>query len=149
MRWLLAILLLAATIPLAIPAKVVYRPVADSTCLAWVIYDESRGEPLRGSKAVYDVVKHRMKERSLTACQVVAEAHQFSGYKPGVFEKITPEMLTRYELVAKMAPVVPSCSYFHANYVHPLWRLKMKRCGAVGKHIFYRAIVPKPKEKTK
>lgn len=143
MRWLLAVLLLMACTSLAVPPKVVHRPDPDIKCLAWVLDDEARGEPLKGARAVLDVVKKRMQVSGRTACQVVAERKQFSGYKPGVFEKISKEMLTRYETVRKMSPVAPDCEYFHATYVHPPWRLRLVRCKQIGNHIFYKPLKEK------
>ena len=117
--------------------------------MAWVIHDEARGESLKGARAVMDVILARMQQRKQTACEVVKEPSQFSGYRPGVFLKITKEMLTRYAIVSKMSPVAAECEYFHATYVHPVWRIKLKRCKQVGKHIFYQAIKPKSTKEKK
>lgn len=144
MRWLLALVLVFTCSELAVPPEVIKRPVTATECLAWVINDEARGESLKGARAVLDVVLRRMKLRKKTACQVVAEPKQFSGYKPGVFLGITQEMLTKYEVVNKMPPSVPNCEYFHANYVSPYWNNGLVKCKQIGNHIFYRA---KPKEK--
>jgi spore germination cell wall hydrolase CwlJ-like protein len=35
-------------------------------------------------------------------------------------------------------PQVGSSTHYHANYVAPRWRKKMKRVGKIGLHIFYR-----------
>ncbi len=143
---LLALLTLICP-PLATPAK---TPVAvlsdDPICLAWVVSNEAKGEPLRGQKAVYDVVQHRMSLRKKTACEVVKEAHQFSGYHKGMHLHVDDLMLTRLEKLRKMAPVVRDCDYFHAVYVKPAWRLKMQKCEQINNHIFYR-IPPKEKHK--
>lgn len=143
MRWLLAALLLSYSIDCATPPPMAVQPaITDSQCLAWVIHDEARGEPLMGQRAVLDVVYERMKRRRQTACAVIAAHAQFSGYRPGVFEKVSPEMLTNLETVRKMSPVAANAEYFHATYVAPIWRKSMKRIKQVGKHIFYK----RPKE---
>ena len=125
--------------PLATPAK---TPVAlrsdDPICLAWVVDSEARGEPLQAAKAVYDVIQHRMLVRKKTACEVVKEAHQFSGYHKGMHLHVDDLMLTRVEKLRKMAPVVRDCGYFHAVYVKPAWRLKMQKCKQIGGTIFYK-----------
>ena len=142
MRSVVFVLLMTACTQLSTPAQLVQKPVqldsSDRACLAWVIDSEARGESLRGARAVLDVVLARSKNRKLTPCEVVAQRRQFSGYRPGVFNNISEEALTRYEVVRKMAPVAASCQYFHATYVSPPWITGMRRCTKVGNHIFYK-----------
>lgn len=147
----LALLLSLVTATLAVPANVPVAPALpiiskDDVCLAWVIDDEARGEPKRGQKAVYDVVKHRMETRQMTACEVVKEPYQFSGYRRGMRLKATEEMLQRLKEVRIMRPVVPNATYFHSKKVKPSWAARMKRILTIGAHTFY---APKPKEKHK
>lgn len=142
MRWLLAIWLAISCTDLAIPPVVYGSDAKASACLAWVLWDEARGEPLAGARAVLDVVHTRMQLRNKNACEIVSEPHQFSGYHPGVFSHVSMEMLTNYAIVSRMAPSVLGCSYFHATYVAPRWRYRMETCKQIGGHIFY-----KPKEK--
>lgn len=89
-----------------------------------------------------DAILTRIKKRNKTACEVVAEPSQFSGYRPFVTFKVDDKMLANYEKISKLPPVVVGCDHFHANYVRPKWASKMKRCKKVNNHIFY-------KEKTK
>ena len=133
-----------ATPPHIPMAKAITR---DDTCLAWVIDNEARGEPLRGQRAVYDVVKHRMEIRRLTACEVVKEPYQFSGYHRGMRLTATEEMLQRLSKVRRIAPVAGNATYFHSNKVKPTWAHKMKRILTIGKHAFY--MPRKQKEKHK
>jgi spore germination cell wall hydrolase CwlJ-like protein len=141
LRVLLAILLAIVCSPLASPQKVRYtsdpKPKAYQ-CLAWVVHDESRGEPLRGSRAVLDAVLKRMKDSGKAACEVIAEPSQFSGFYPEAPYDVSKEALQRFVAVAKMKPVTVECKYFHAVYVHPAWANKMTKCFQVGKHIFYK-----------
>jgi spore germination cell wall hydrolase CwlJ-like protein len=155
MRWavrgLLVLLLSCVTTTLAVPPKAPDAPIAkvissDDICFAWVIHDEARGEPLTGQRAVYDVVKHRMTTRNLTACEVVKQKHQFSGYRRGMRLKADDAMLERLGEVRKVKPVVPNASYFHSKQVKPTWASKMKRIFSIGGHVFYRN---NPKEKQK
>jgi len=154
MRWVartvLAVLLQGATTTLAIPPKVPAAPAKpivtrDDVCLAWAINDEARGEPAKGQKAVYDVIKHRMEARNLTACEVVKQPKQFSGYRRGMKLEADEAMLQRLKEVRKMPPVVPNASYFHSKKAKPLWAAKMKKVLTVGLHVFY--MQPKPLHK--
>lgn len=140
---------LLTTTPLAVPSKVPLAPAItiDDICLAWVIDNEARGESILGQRAVLDVVKNRMATKKLTACQVVKEPYQFSGYHKGMKLKATKEMLHRLDDVSKMKPVVPSATYFHAKYVRPSWAAKMKRILTIGRHIFFAERKPKEKQK--
>lgn len=154
MRWavrvLLAGLLSLATTTLAVPPKAPVAPLysKEDVCIAWVLHSESRGEPLKGQRAVYDVVKRRMVKRNLTACEVVKEPSQFSGYKHGMVLAADEEMLQRLRDVRRIPPVAPYASYFHSKQVKPSWRTKMKRVLSIGGHVFY--MKPKqPKEKQK
>jgi len=152
MRWLLLLLALV-TVPLKVPPAVP-EPKApayseDDVCMAWAIHDEARGEPKQGQKAVYDVIKHRMKARNMTACEVVKQPSQFSGYKRGMKLVTDEAMLQRLDEVSKMRPVVPNADYFHAKHVQPYWASKMKKVLTVGKHVFYTFHKPKNKEKVK
>lgn len=152
-RVLLALMLSFTTTTLATPPKApdapVYVPVhtEDDICIAWVLHDEARGEPLRGQRAVYDVVKRRMKKRNLTACEVVKQPYQFSGYKRGMELAADEDMLQRLSKVRKIPPVAPNASYFHSKQVKPSWKDKMKRVLSIGNHVFY--VKPQTKEKQK
>lgn len=150
MRWvikLVVLLMFFVTSTLAVPPSVPPVPefTQDDICMAWVIYDEARGEPLRGQKAVYDVVTHRMEIRKLTACEVVKEPYQFSGYHRGMTLTASHEMLQRLKEVRTMRPVVPNATFFHSRDVKPTWASKMKRILTIGRHSFY--VFRKPKEK--
>lgn len=140
MKRLIAALLLAIVCsPIAVTKEVVHTPTPSWRCLAWVVHDESRGEPLKGSRAVLDVVKKRMKDSGKSACEVVAEPKQFSGYSERkLYEEVSDEALHRYKRVAKMKPVAVECKYFHAVTVRPAWATKFKPCIRIGKHIFYK-----------
>lgn len=137
----LALLLSFVTASLAVPANVPIARVPvvshEDVCLAWVVDDEARGEPIRGQRAVYDVVKHRMATRKLTACEVVKERGQFSGYHQGMRMRATEEMLQRLKKLRRIAPVVSNASYFHNSTVKPTWASKMQRILTIGRHIFY------------
>lgn len=115
-----------------------YEPIELDKCLAWVVHDEARGEPLKGARAVLDVVQKRMDDSGKSACEVVAEKGQFSGYSKKALKKVPEEAYERLELVLRMKPVCKDCKYFHATYVLPAWATKLKRAVKVRKHIFYK-----------
>ncbi len=153
MRWIVGLLLSIVCSTISIPPPIAWkpepvktalkRPHADDRCLAWVLWSEARGEPLEGARAVYDVIHTRMKIRKLSACQVVRQKFQFSGYKPGMTLKVDENAWDRLTKVRQMKPVASGAEYFHATYVQPIWAVEMKRIKQVGNHIFLR----KPKEK--
>lgn len=150
MKTLLTFILALWWITLAIPPEVVQepfkRPPTASECMAVAIHDEARGEPRKGARAVLDVILKRMKMKKQTACEIVLAEKQFSGMKPYMLFDIPEEVLTNYEIVAKMQPVFKNCTHFHATYVIPKWAQDMRKCGKIGKHIFYEEI---KKEKRK
>lgn len=151
MRWLLAGLLAAVCSPLATisPSPYVPKPlpreISAEECMAWVVHSEARGESLRGARAVIDVVHARMKKNKKGACQIISARKQFSGYKKGVFSKVTDSMLDRYHKAVALKPVVKGCTFFHATYVEPAWKFSMIECGQVGNHIFYKEKPREPK----
>lgn len=137
-RFLLTILLAVSCSALAEPTEVIREPVSVVQCGAWVIHDEARGEPLKGARAVLDVVKERARLSGKTVCDVVKQPKQFSGYRKGQSFHVTAEQVERYWAVARMKPVVKGSTHFHATYVSPKWTEKMKRTKRVGRHIFYK-----------
>lgn len=142
---LLTLLLALWCTELAIPATIVHKPIealkrppSESECMAMAIYREARGESLRGQKAVLDAIHTRMRQRHLSACEVVMEYKQFSGLKKYMLFDIPKEALTNYENVVKLPVVVKDCAYYHATYVRPEWANKMIICKQLGLHIFYK-----------
>lgn len=112
--------------------------MADSHCLAWVVWDEARGEPVESRRAVLDAVRERMKQKGKTACEVIAEPRQFSGYKLSYVQQVDENMLTMYEEADRIKPQVRGCAYFHATYVSPSWASKLTKCATINKHVFYK-----------
>lgn len=140
MKLLLGLLLALSCTDLAIEARV--SPIDQNlVCKAWVVKDEARGESMKGQRAVLDVVLKRMSTRHLTACEVVMQESQFSGYKKGVeialHKNVSEKDLDKYTEVDKMGSQCSECTHFHATYVKPNWRNKMKRLLQIGKHVFY------------
>jgi len=139
-RWIVLLVLLLVCSPLAIPpAMPKWKGPEQWRCLAWVVHDEARGEPLKGARAVLDVVLARMKDSGKTACEIVAAPRQFSGYKhERQLYELKNEALLRFVQVAKMKPIAVECKHFHATHVSPAWATKMIRCFQIGRHVFYK-----------
>lgn len=149
MRWLLALWLALWCTAIYEGRVDCIESQQDIECIALTLHMEARGESDDGQRAVYDVVRHRMVARKLTACQVVAQAHQFPWYSVYGNKLVTQQMLTNYDKIRKMKSVVADAEYFHADYVKPTWRHKMKKLLQIGKHIFYGEKPKTEKEKTK
>lgn len=138
LRTLVALVLALVCTELATPKRLPESRYAEDVCLAWVVHDEARGEPLKGQRAILDVVMKRMKKSGKTACQVVKKKKQFSGYTKGKLLRANHEQFMRLQELRKMKPVVPEATHFHATYVKPTWAARMKRVRQVGKHIFFK-----------
>lgn len=137
-RAIVALVLALVTTELAAPQRLPESRYAEDVCLAWVVHDEARGEPLKGQRAVLDVVLKRMKKSGKTACQVVKKKKQFSGYTKGMLLRVNHEQFKRLQQLRKMKPVVPEATHFHAEAVAPSWARNMIKCGKVGRHVFWK-----------
>lgn len=123
-------------------------------CLARGIYFEARGEPVKGQAAVAQVILNRVRNPHYpnSICGVVYQNQhwlnrcQFSFACDRIKDRINDKKL--YKLAEHISaettagriwfPQVGSSTHYHATYVAPKWRKKMKRVGKIGLHIFYR-----------
>lgn len=130
------------------------RSAAQRRCLAIGIYFEARGEPKKGQQAVAQVILNRVRNPAYpnTICGVVYQnkhmrnACQFSFTCDGIRDKVRSRR--HWSLAKKYAngaidgrywlKSVGSSTHYHADYVWPRWRKKMKRLTKIGRHIFYR-----------
>jgi len=111
---------------------------SDTACIAVTLTKEAATEGLLGKRAVYDVLRTRMKESGKTACQVIMQPNQFSWTKGiGTFPHPSKKELTTYRFVSKMRPVVEGATHFHNLKVKPSWAKKMKPRLKIKQHIFY------------
>lgn len=115
-------------------------------CLAVSIYHEARDQPLLGQEAVAAVILRRVEVSRWgdTICAVVRPV-QFSyldadyGFPP-IRER---EAWRRALTVAVRAlsegptPLVSGADHYHATYVSPAWREKMREVVRIGGHVFY------------
>jgi spore germination cell wall hydrolase CwlJ-like protein len=126
------------------------------TCLADNMYFEAAHEPLDGLKAVAFVTLNRLQTGKYgnDICGVVYQKTggtcQFSWYCE---KKITDRRLTvrdtsLYNEIRELAvnmvinfehlkDVTDGATYYHADYVHPGW--KLEKVDKIGRHIFYRS----------
>jgi len=123
-------------------------------CLAVGVYFEARGEPNKGQQAVAQVILNRVRNPAYpnTVCGVVYQnkrkrnACQFSFACDGIRDRVnSAKHWGRAVKVANDAidgrfwlRSVGSSSHYHADYVWPKWRRKMRKMTKIGRHIFYR-----------
>ncbi|MBS7671380.1 cell wall hydrolase [Croceicoccus gelatinilyticus] len=120
---------------------------AEIDCLASAIHFEARGEPTDGQIAVVEVVLARKANPRwpATACGVIAQRAQFSFVKRGKVPKVPHDCHERHSALARevvegrKTAGMQSAVYFHADYVAPSWRKRVKKMGQIGNHIFYSA----------
>jgi spore germination cell wall hydrolase CwlJ-like protein len=124
-------------------------------CLADAVYFEARGEPLRGQKAVAQVVLNRVFSGRYPndVCGVVYQnawrhlACQFTFACTGraLNRRGEPHMWHRAKRIARdmldgriWLTEVGRATHYHAYWVHPYWVGQMARLYKLGVHTFYR-----------
>jgi spore germination cell wall hydrolase CwlJ-like protein len=124
-------------------------------CLADAVYFEARGEPLRGQKAVAQVVMNRVFSgrypRSVCgvvyqnaghylACQFTfaCEGKNISRINDSLMwqqaKRIAAETLDGKSWLSDVGPA----THYHALWVHPQWVRSMAKLSKLGMHAFYR-----------
>ena len=130
-------------------------PSKQIECLARNMYFEAKNEPDEGIKAVGFVTMNRVADSSFpkTICEVVHQKTnktcQFSWVCLPKKHLVIKD-IDAYNRIYEMAKVIamghennklydPSRGslFFHATYVSPSWRAKLKRKVKIGGHIFY------------
>jgi len=112
-------------------------------CLARAVYFEARGEPLEGQLAVAQAIINRTESGRYpdSICAVVRQPGQFT-FRHGQAVK-QGAAWNHAQAIALVATenlwpdVAPEAISFHATYVRPAWRGKV-RVAQIGRHIFYR-----------
>lgn len=127
----------------------------EASCLATAIYFEARGEPLKGQKAVAEVIMTRAGSGRYpgSICGVVYQnshqhlACQFTFTCDGKADK--PRDMVAWNLSKRIAvaaltkarnkrPITKWATHYHATYVNPRWASKLHKTARIGTHIFYR-----------
>lgn len=114
------------------------------TCLAAVVYFESRGEPLEGQFAVAEVVVNRVEHDAFpdTICEVVRQKGQFAAQArngsamPEGLDKTTAMGVAALVLLENTS-YTKDAQYFHNKSVSPRWAKRFKKTAVIGNHIFY------------
>jgi spore germination cell wall hydrolase CwlJ-like protein len=119
-------------------------------CLADNIYHEAGHEPEDGKRAVAFVTLNRTQDPRFPKdiCGVVKqkthETCQFTWYCEGknvirsniVYNQAREVALLMYANYEKMKDITQGALYYHADYVHPKW--KLDKTTQIGRHIFYK-----------
>lgn len=129
------------------------RGKAQWQCLAEALYFEARSEPLKGQRAVAEVILNRVDSRKFpnTVCEVVEQgAHrknacQFSYNCDGVPEHISePDAYERAKRIAhymvddQPRTLTDGATYYHTVSVNPSWSRRLTQTTRIGKHVFFR-----------
>lgn len=121
-------------------------------CLTQAVYYEAAYEPLKGRRAVAQVVLNRMRHPAFpnSVCGVVYQGVnrpvcQFSftcdgslNRRPNPAVWAEAEMVARDALGGHVEQSVGYSTHYHANYVSPYWAPKLVKIAKIGAHIFYR-----------
>lgn len=121
-------------------------------CLTQAIYYEAANEPLKGKRAVAQVVLNRLRHPAYpnSVCGVVYEGVnqpvcQFSFTCDGSL--LRQPMARQWDqsravaaaaLAGEVEPSVGSATHYHADYVLPRWAYTLAKIEQIGAHIFYR-----------
>jgi spore germination cell wall hydrolase CwlJ-like protein len=118
-------------------------------CLAKNIYHEAGVEPIEGKFAVAQVTLNRLKKGRWgdDICSVVHAKSQFSWTlsKRKLNEQPKGELWNESQQVARIVldkgvrvPSLAQSTFYHADYVKPLWSKSVVKIKQVGQHIFYK-----------
>ena len=131
---------------------------AEQNCLAEAIYYEARSEPMRGQKAVAEVIHNRVDSRFYpnSICEVVYQGQsralaqgkkncQFSFTCDGSLQRWTPvgelwdqaQQIAAVSLEGALTERTRGATHYHTTYVRPGWSRRLKRVTQIGKHRFY------------
>ena len=121
-------------------------------CMTQAIYYEAANEPVKGKRAVAQVVINRMKHPAYpgSVCGVVYEGVyqpvcQFSFTCDGALTRQPlsrqwreSEAVAKAMLAGETEPSVGTATHYHADYVVPRWAYTLAKIEQIGTHIFYR-----------
>lgn len=121
--------------PLIISTEVVPEAHDDmpARCLAAAVYNEARGEPVAGQKAVLEVIGHRAARTGMDYCGVVAKRRQFPWFAKRGAPQLTEE---KYNLLVRALthpPVLKDENYLYFNTIP---QPGTGPCRSIGNHVF-------------
>ena len=123
------------------------------TCLTEAVYYEAATEPMKGRRAVAQVVLNRVRHPAYpnSVCGVVYQGSerrtgcQFSFTCDGSLARRPSAVLWRQArdvaeaaLAGAVEASVGSATHYHADYVLPRWAFTLAKVHQEGRHIFYR-----------
>jgi len=133
LKWLWLFLLF---IPLDIyDTGVTHKWPTSVMCLSVTVWRESRSEPLRASKFVYDVVLERSIRYGKDVCETVLTKHQFQGMTQEKIVRDWKKGLTLLQNVGNVEAACKDCLFFYSGE-QPVWARKMRVVKKVGKLTF-------------
>lgn len=114
-------------------------------CIIDNAFHEARGESLYGMKLVTTVVVNRVNKYSTDACTEIYKPRQFSWTSMSKLSSVPDSFYHMFRPVAESAlkgklivdKKHSGVMFYHARYVKPVWRLKLKNKFHYGNHIFY------------
>jgi len=142
-----AIAIYASLVALAYPDVALDQK--QTTCLAHVVFHESRGESVAGQSAVAHVVLNRKysKRYPNTICEVAYQKHQFTNIrktKPDKNSKawrIAAEIAAYSQIRLITDETNGATMYFNPAKVKPRWDFsKLKLVGILGGHTFFKEL---------
>ncbi|KUO53954.1 MAG: hypothetical protein APF82_09110 [Sphingomonadales bacterium BRH_c42] len=121
-------------------------------CLTQAIYYEAANEPIKGKRAVAQVVLNRLRHPAYpnSVCGVVYEGVndpvcQFSFTcdgsllrQPMARQWNESRKVAAEALAGTVEPSVGSATHYHADYVLPRWAYTLAKIEKIGVHVFYR-----------
>lgn len=123
----------------------VHATEAEIECLMSAAYHEARGEPREGRIAVVEVVLARRDSNRWpsNACSVIAQRSQFSFVRRGRIPDVPDSSegslrsLVIDVLSGRESSSAKGATFFHATYVRPTWRHRLRQVSQIGRHMFY------------
>ena len=134
-----------------IPEQTHYTISRTASCMQLNLYREAGNGTKEDMIAVAQVVMRRVAERRWgnDVCSVILARNQFSWTRKASLFRMTSNnvleqrayalagQVTQEVLRGEHINVVRGANHYHATYVAPAWKKKMKRIAQVGKHVFY------------
>ena len=143
---------ISAARPFDLPASDKQDYARALLCLTQAIYYEAGFEPVEGRRAVAQVVLNRMRHPAFpkSVCGVVYQGSrspvcQFSFVCDGALYR-RPELsawkqardIAEAALGGYVEQSVGGATFYHADYVAPVWAPRLAKLNKIGAHIFYR-----------
>lgn len=121
------------------------------TALYWLslnCYHEARGEPQLGQVYVARTVINRAEKTGKSIKEVVNDESQFSwtaseiGQRPIDDPKAFVKCVES-SIVSADFDINPNITHYHESSIRPYWARKYRLVATIGKHKFYKGVVPR------